>query len=91
MSSAVLSSARLTDDTREVVLVTMPATVDRPGGAEPGSPGSARDVLYPELDRRAQSRVAAESTTTATLVPYYLWGNREPLAMRVWLRRPASS
>ncbi|HEY4567856.1 MAG TPA: hypothetical protein VIH10_00275 [Kribbella sp.] len=23
----------------------------------------------------------------ATFVPYFLWGNRQALAMRVWLRR----
>ncbi|MFD0473180.1 hypothetical protein ACFQ0B_36655 [Nonomuraea thailandensis] len=27
-----------------------------------------------------------ETTVTATFVPYFLWGNRDPEAMRVWVR-----
>jgi DUF1680 family protein len=31
------------------------------------------------------------SPTQLALIPYYLWGNREPLTMRVWLRRDIPS
>ena len=43
--------------------------------------------LYPEF---TTERPTAEATATATvpvaLVPYFLWGNRGPGAMRVWIR-----
>ncbi|MFH8735842.1 glycoside hydrolase family 127 protein [Streptomyces sp. NPDC017964] len=41
--------------------------------------------LYPEITGEP---VAAEPAGTAqvTLVPYFLWGNRRPEAMRVWVR-----
>ncbi len=41
--------------------------------------------LYPEL---TVARPTAEETVTVpvTLVPYFLWGNRSPEAMRVWVR-----
>ncbi|KQM81511.1 glycoside hydrolase family 127 protein [Agromyces sp. Leaf222] len=46
------------------------------------------DGLYPELTAGDQETDAAASgTTTVTLVPYHLWGNRGAAAMRVWLRR----
>lgn len=52
-------------------------------------------VLYPVLatadgviDGQPDDRSPATAAeTTATLIPYHLWGNREPGAMRVWLRR----
>jgi DUF1680 family protein len=41
--------------------------------------------LYPVLQgRSAPGEPVAQ--VTATLVPYFRWGNREPGAMRVWLR-----
>ncbi|GAB2660314.1 glycoside hydrolase family 127 protein [Kribbella swartbergensis] len=40
--------------------------------------------LYPVMtDQEAQTAV---DEVPATLVPYFLWGNRQALAMRVWLR-----
>jgi DUF1680 family protein len=38
--------------------------------------------LYSPL--RAPARSA-----TLTAIPYYLWGNREPGSMQVWIREPA--
>jgi DUF1680 family protein len=47
------------------------------------APAPARE-LYPVItDQEAQSAV---DEVPATLVPYFLWGNRQALAMRVWLR-----
>lgn len=40
------------------------------------------DTLYPELPATPTS----PTPTTATLIPYFRWGNRGPGAMRVWLR-----
>ncbi|MFC9694897.1 glycoside hydrolase family 127 protein [Kribbella sp. NPDC056951] len=40
--------------------------------------------LYPVLTGRAEESVG--SPVPVTFVPYFLWGNREALAMRVWLR-----
>jgi DUF1680 family protein len=40
--------------------------------------------LYPVItDHEAQTAI---SEVPATFVPYFLWGNRQALAMRVWLR-----
>ncbi|TCO52156.1 hypothetical protein EV646_1011153 [Kribbella antiqua] len=40
--------------------------------------------LYPVItDQQTQTAI---SEVTATFVPYFLWGNRQALAMRVWLR-----
>jgi DUF1680 family protein len=41
--------------------------------------------LYPLLTE--QNQTAAAQEVPATFVPYFLWGNRQALAMRVWLRR----
>ncbi|GAB3927995.1 glycoside hydrolase family 127 protein [Kribbella albertanoniae] len=40
--------------------------------------------LYPVLTGRAEEPVG--TPVPVTFVPYFLWGNREALAMRVWLR-----
>jgi DUF1680 family protein len=40
--------------------------------------------LYPVLTE--QTRETAVHEVPATFVPYFLWGNRQALAMRVWLR-----
>ncbi len=40
--------------------------------------------LYPVLTGRVEEPVG--SPVPVTFVPYFLWGNREALAMRVWLR-----
>ncbi|MFC8798742.1 glycoside hydrolase family 127 protein [Promicromonospora sp. NPDC057138] len=45
------------------------------------------DDPYPAADRTDPPNPPASSTTTqVALVPYHLWANREPGAMRVWLR-----
>ena len=77
VKAAELSSAQLSGDAPETVIISVPAAVDTPGRA-----------LYPELAESVSAPNPGEPTTTVTLVPYYLWGNREALAMRVWLRRP---
>ena len=40
--------------------------------------------LYPVITEATQQSAAHE--VPATFIPYFLWGNREALAMRVWLR-----
>jgi len=42
------------------------------------------DELYPELPQEGQ---APGDPLPVTFVPYFLWGNREPGPMRVWIRR----
>ncbi|GAA1630494.1 glycoside hydrolase family 127 protein [Nonomuraea maheshkhaliensis] len=54
--------------------------LDVTAGAAP--PPSAE--LYPELP--LERAAATETAVTATFVPYFLWGNRGPEAMRVWVR-----
>ncbi|NUW36783.1 glycoside hydrolase family 127 protein [Nonomuraea sp. SMC257] len=56
------------------VVLRVPAGVAAPPPAE----------LYPEFGARPPSSPAAD--VSATLVPYFLWGNRRPEAMRVWVR-----
>ncbi|MEV1173314.1 beta-L-arabinofuranosidase domain-containing protein [Nonomuraea sp. NPDC049784] len=46
-------------------------------------PSSAE--LYPELPL---DEALPETRVEATFVPYFLWGNRGPEAMRVWVRTP---
>jgi len=52
------------------------------------------DELYPVIASSAEPVEAPMSvpsapteTSSATFIPYFLWGNREPGPMRVWLRR----
>jgi len=66
----------------DAAVIEVSAAVDQPASAE----------LYPTLTGTA-SRPTAPSRrpgdadrTTATLIPYALWGNREAGAMRVWFR-----
>jgi DUF1680 family protein len=40
--------------------------------------------LYPELTEEGPAR---GEPRRVTLIPYFLWGNREPGPMRVWIRR----
>ncbi|WP_433429385.1 glycoside hydrolase family 127 protein [Nonomuraea sp. CA-141351] len=49
-------------------------------------PSSAE--LYPELPL---DEALPETRVEATFVPYFLWGNRGPEAMRVWVRTPATN
>ncbi|SEN35229.1 glycoside hydrolase family 127 protein [Nonomuraea pusilla] len=64
------------------------ASPDLPGAvvlrleAEVAPPSSAE--LYPELT--AEPPAAPAGAAPVTLVPYFLWGNRRPEAMRVWVR-----
>jgi DUF1680 family protein len=74
---ATLAEARLTPEGTESVILTVPA-----GIAPPPAP-----VLYPELGSASADTPGTAEHSTVTLVPYYLWGNREPGAMRVWLRQ----
>ncbi|MET3508768.1 glycoside hydrolase family 127 protein [Plantibacter flavus] len=71
----------------DAVALLVPAAVDAPAPA----------VLYPVLSGAPDAEpaaaplvdvatTAAATQTTATLIPYALWGNREPGAMRVWFR-----
>jgi len=57
----------------DMVTVRVEAGVAAPASAEP----------YPELPLAA---AVPGTTVTATFVPYFLWGNRSPEAMRVWVR-----
>ncbi|MFF0271353.1 glycoside hydrolase family 127 protein [Kribbella sp. NPDC004536] len=47
------------------------------------APPPARE-LYPVITETPKEK--ASRHVPATFVPYFLWGNRQPLAMRVWLR-----
>ncbi|AQZ61208.1 unnamed protein product [[Actinomadura] parvosata subsp. kistnae] len=59
----------------DAVVLTVTAVAAPPPSAE----------LYPELPLE---QALPETTVTATFVPYFLWGNRGPEAMRVWVRTP---
>ncbi|MDJ1134934.1 glycoside hydrolase family 127 protein [Streptomyces iconiensis] len=64
----------------ESVALELPLTVS----AAPG------DELYPSLATlQAHTSAPAEepSVEEAAFIPYFLWGNREAAAMRVWIRR----
>ncbi|WP_104108873.1 glycoside hydrolase family 127 protein [Arthrobacter sp. N199823] len=58
----------------DVVTLTMPVRVAEAADAE----------LYPLLGHSGTDTVFTPGT--ATLVPYFLWGNRQAQPMRVWLR-----
>ncbi|MFG1703188.1 glycoside hydrolase family 127 protein [Nonomuraea sp. M3C6] len=59
----------------EAVVLRARATAAPPPSAE----------LYPELPLEG---ALPETEVAATFVPYFLWGNRGPEAMRVWVRTP---
>jgi DUF1680 family protein len=67
-----------------------PVTVVEHGAMAPipvtlRAPGFVQDTGGPDLYRDA-TRVSAEPVPIpVTLVPYFLWGNRTPGAMRVWI------
>ncbi|MBF4623374.1 glycoside hydrolase family 127 protein [Clavibacter sp. VKM Ac-2872] len=46
----------------------------------------APDELYPEVVPGTTAPAASADPVDAVLVPYALWGNRAPGAMRVWIR-----
>ena len=83
LARATTAALQLTDDgPADAVVVTVPAVL-----AQPEAPAAA--ALYPELGRGSDggSGEPTREAVTLTLVPYYLWGNRDARAMRVWLRQ----
>jgi DUF1680 family protein len=79
LRGATTAAVQLTQDTpADTIVVTVPAET---------APAAAAAVLYPELDDTAAAPARAGEATHLTLVPYYLWGNRDARAMRVWLRQ----
>jgi DUF1680 family protein len=81
IAGATTAAVQLTDQTpADAIVVTVPA-VTAPLAA------SAATVLYPELDGASPAPARTGEATRLTLVPYYLWGNRDARAMRVWLRQ----
>lgn len=87
-AGAVVEHRRILDrEGIDAVALLVPAVVDAPAPA----------VLYPVLSGGPDAEPAtappadiasdtSATRTTATLIPYALWGNREPDAMRVWFR-----
>ncbi|OUE28398.1 Non-reducing end beta-L-arabinofuranosidase [Clavibacter michiganensis] len=80
---------------------TVPLPLDDPWGpasdaADPASgvalavrlhrSAPAPDELYPEVVPGATAPAPSADPVDAVLVPYALWGNRSPAAMRVWIR-----
>jgi uncharacterized protein len=66
-------------------------TAERDGAIVVTLPGAAADPpatdLYPAFAADGDPPPPVPTTpTTATLVPYFTWGNREAGAMRVWIR-----
>ncbi len=81
---AVVEHRRILETERiDAVALLLPAMADVPAPA----------VLYPALTGGGSTPAGATPPpaepmreTTATLIPYALWGNRGPGAMRVWFR-----
>jgi DUF1680 family protein len=81
LATATTAAGHLTIETpADAIVVTVPAVTAPPAAASAAT-------LYPELDGSAGGPAGGGEPATLTLVPYYLWGNREATAMRVWLRR----
>ncbi|MFC4223332.1 glycoside hydrolase family 127 protein [Lysinibacter cavernae] len=78
LSEATLEHRVVTSDAPyNAVTITLPAL-------------QASDVgqtLYPELGNGVPPSTPPYRPASASLIPYYLWGNREAEAMRVWLRQ----
>jgi DUF1680 family protein len=82
LSQATTATGQLSGDCPpDAILVTVPAV------HAPPAPAGTPAVLYPELGASSVSTAAPTDAATLTLVPYYLWGNRQARAMRVWLRQ----
>ena len=82
LDRATTAEVQLTIDTpADSILLTVPAV--RTAATSP----AARVALYPELDGKAAESAGRVEPATLTLVPYYLWGNRDARAMRVWIRQ----
>ncbi|WP_306319969.1 MULTISPECIES: glycoside hydrolase family 127 protein [unclassified Streptomyces] len=81
LDAARIAAARPRTDTRFEGAVVLDAEADV------APPMSA--ALYPVLSAvpTDTGTAATTATTGLTLVPYFLWGNREAAAMRVWIRR----
>jgi len=77
----VTSAAVRAATARPTAVAGVPAVVlELTAGVAPTPPHE----LYPVItDHEAQTAI---SEVPATFVPYFLWGNRQALAMRVWLR-----
>ncbi|HEY3512343.1 MAG TPA: beta-L-arabinofuranosidase domain-containing protein [Kribbella sp.] len=73
VSPAAVAKAVVREDQHHVVL-DLTAGVAPPPATE----------LYPVITETPEEAVSRH--VPATFVPYFLWGNRQPLAMRVWLR-----
>jgi uncharacterized protein len=66
----------------------LPASLAIETAAAAAPPASGE--LYPELPEQggpSESARPGGAPARAVLVPYFLWGNREPGPMRVWFRR----
>jgi DUF1680 family protein len=76
VAEARVVPAEVVDGTPDQVVLDVTA------GVAPTPPGE----LYPVLTGQPAEAGPAEAVQ-ARLVPYFLWGNREAAAMRVWLRQ----
>lgn len=81
LSPAAVHAATMREQDEHLVL-DLTAKVAHPPAAE----------LYPVISEQTtqqpiqQPAESAVGEVPVTLVPYFLWGNRQALAMRVWLR-----
>jgi len=77
---ATTATVQLSPDTPpDSIVVTIPVVHTEPAVAA---------ALYPELGAASGRPTHPGDPAQLTLVPYYLWGNRDARAMRVWLRQP---
>jgi DUF1680 family protein len=73
LTPAAVSTAIAREQDEQLVL-------ELTGGVAP----APANELYPVITEQPETARTAE--VPVTLVPYFLWGNRQTLAMRVWLR-----
>ena len=79
LAAATIAAVQLGEDSpTDSILVTVPAVHAEPAVAA---------ALYPELGAASGQPTHPGDPAQLTLVPYYLWGNRDARAMRVWLRQ----
>lgn len=82
LAAATTAAVQLSEDSpTDSILVTVPAVHAPPVTAGPSA------ALYPELVATNDRPAHPGDPAQLTLVPYYLWGNRDARAMRVWLRQ----
>ncbi|CAM3310536.1 glycoside hydrolase family 127 protein [Kibdelosporangium persicum] len=79
--NVTLEDVRIVADAPITVVPGSPVTLTASGSVEP----PASDELYPT--HTTASHTGEPITLTAT--PYFLWGNRKPGPMRVWLPTPS--